>query len=579
MDNRMKTLKLSLIFALATFVVACGGDLDDDITGTDSTMRDFSLRLTPSQTTLSPGGQLTILAEIFNRDVPYLQEPVEIQFESSCAPNIFDEDGNPLPGSDENKASITPRTVKTGSGKATVTYRDKGCPGSDRITARAPLGDDGEALVAYVDIEISSASPGALEFKSAEPASIGIEGSGLPQQSTLIFVLKDNNGHPIANKEVKFALENAQGNAHLVQREALSDRNGEVSTVLRAGTTPMTARVIATALTNSGYELKTQADAVAISTGVSSQERFSISVDNMTPEAGQCDGAPIKFTVRAADRNGYPVHGQRVQFSAEAGKIDDSCTLRAPTIDDEGNSVEGSVCTVIWISQGQRPYDGRMTVLATMEGEETFTDNNGNKRYDSGEPFVSLTEAWRDDNENGVYNLGEYFVDANGNGRWDNSTVSRFKGTMCTDEAKSAGHCAAGVDVRDSMVIIMANSNLEITAIPDSFNLTEGQLGSGIISVCSVHGTGAGVARNYPPAGTELTISTGSGDAIKDASPSALITPASNAKACYVTHYNFQAEKAGQGILYIEAATPGEYCGSIINRLSVPVTVVEPPSP
>lgn len=572
MEKWMKILKFGLIAAVTALMAACGGDTLDD--GTTS---NFKLRLVPGLTTpLSSGGQMNIEAEILDHDRTYLATPVEIQFESICAPLADDGDGGVLPGDNGNKASITPAIVTTGSGRTTVVYRDKGCGVNDVITARAAVG--GENLVASFNIEILPANIGALEFKSATPASIGIEGSGLPQQSTLVFLLKDYNGNPIANKKIEFALENVQGDAQLVYREAFSDHNGEASTILRAGRTPMTARVKASTTTDTGYVLVTQADAVAISTGVSSQERFSMAVDNFSPEAGQCDGVPVEFTVRAADRDGYPVHGQVVQFSTEAGKIVDSCTLRAPTLDDDGSDLEGSVCSVTWTSQGQRPHDGRVTILATMEGEESFTDHNGNKLYDHGEPFESLPEAWRDDNENRMYDLGEEFLDANRNGVWDDADKQYFKGTLCTADARAMGHCRTGADVRQSTVIVMANSNLEVNINPTGYSIYEGGAMNGTISVCSVHGTGTSAVRNFPPAGTKIRIIGGS--TVKDIIPSGdIITPSSNARGCYVTGFTFAAGSVGMGYITVEAETPGEHCGSIISRNSALVEVRDKCSP
>jgi hypothetical protein len=46
---------------------------------------------------------------------------------------------------------------------------------------------------------------------------------------------------------------------------------------------------------------------------------------------------------------------------------------------------------------------GRSSILAHAQGEESFTDANGNGIYDFGEPFVDLPEAFLDVNEDDVY--------------------------------------------------------------------------------------------------------------------------------------------------------------------------------
>lgn len=52
-------------------------------------------------------------------------------------------------------------------------------------------------------------------------------------------------------------------------------------------------------------------------------------------------------------------------------------------------------------------YGGRTTILAFSQGEESFTDSNGNGLYDEGEPFVDRTEAFLDVNEDGVFGNAE----------------------------------------------------------------------------------------------------------------------------------------------------------------------------
>ena len=78
------------------------------------------------------------------------------------------------------------------------------------------------------------------------------------------------------------------------------------------------------------------------------------------------------------------------------------------------------------------PRNGILTVIAIADGEEAFTDLNGNGVYDqpgstnlpasyqtSGEPFIDLGEPYVDQNDDGQYGLGEPFLDVNQNGVYD----------------------------------------------------------------------------------------------------------------------------------------------------------------
>ena len=65
------------------------------------------------------------------------------------------------------------------------------------------------------------------------------------------------------------------------------------------------------------------------------------------------------------------------------------------------------------------PRDNLVTVIAVVDGEEAFADDNGNGRYDPGEYFTDLTEPFVDANDDGTWNPGELFIDTNRNQQWD----------------------------------------------------------------------------------------------------------------------------------------------------------------
>lgn len=77
----------------------------------------------------------------------------------------------------------------------------------------------------------------------------------------------------------------------------------------------------------------------------------------------------------------------------------------------------------------RNPRDGLVTLVAYASGEESYTDANGNGKYDEGEPFEDIGEPFADFNDNGSWDSGEPFVDVDGNkkydgpnGRWDGTT-------------------------------------------------------------------------------------------------------------------------------------------------------------
>lgn len=67
----------------------------------------------------------------------------------------------------------------------------------------------------------------------------------------------------------------------------------------------------------------------------------------------------------------------------------------------------------------RNPRDGLVTLVAVVDGEEAFTDLNGNGDYDSGEPFTEAAEPFVDADDDDKKGATERYLDVNGNGRWD----------------------------------------------------------------------------------------------------------------------------------------------------------------
>ena len=78
-----------------------------------------------------------------------------------------------------------------------------------------------------------------------------------------------------------------------------------------------------------------------------------------------------KITAMLADRNSNSVpDGTVVNFVAEGGKVDGSC-----------KTVDGQ-CSVTLRTQNPRPSNGRVTVLAYVEGDKSYLDKDGDGVYD-----------------------------------------------------------------------------------------------------------------------------------------------------------------------------------------------------
>ena len=319
---------------------------------------------------------------------------------------------------------------------------------------------------------------------------------------------------------------------------ALTSPAGETTTRVLSGTVASPVQVLAYAdLNGNGSqdidEPATTSKTLVASTGIPDQNSISLSSTFLNVEgAYEIDGKSASLTVRMADSFNNPVpQGTAAVFSTELGSIVSSCT-----------TVDG-LCSVNWSSQSPRssdtvdqyslpitisenldsstpnryrcpshrenhgpcpddiadpnvnppgaPRGGRSTILVTATGEESFIDRDGNGRYDQGEFWTNLTEAFIDHNEDGIYTpaqrancldptaaddvclagFEEQFVDRNTNGAFDlnNSPPAApgsslpdglFNGVLCPLADEAEGICSRElVDVRDSLVIVNAFEN------------------------------------------------------------------------------------------------------------------------
>jgi hypothetical protein len=98
------------------------------------------------------------------------------------------------------------------------------------------------------------------------------------------------------------------------------------------------------------------------------------------------------------------------------------------------------VCTSKFVSSNYRPANGRVTVLAFAQGEESFTDTDKNNIYSTGEVFTDLGEVFIDKNENGVLDtaIGEYIAGDPANGKWDGNTYVRAGAVFTLSDSSRA---------------------------------------------------------------------------------------------------------------------------------------------
>jgi hypothetical protein len=446
--------------------------------------------LTSAQT-LSAGGTTNLTATLVQSDQSLYTGSVSVTFSSAClaAGTAIIQGG---------------ATVATTTGSVVVTYVAQGCAPTDTITARATVG--GNALSATGSLTIAQATVGSIIFVSATPSSVALKGAGtttMPETSRVKFQVLDSQNNPLPAKGVTFSLNTSVGGVALSQTTATSDSSGFVEAIVNSGTVATSVRVTAVVATTT---IATQSSNLTITTGLPDQDSFSLALTCNNLETWDYQGVTTGATVYLADRYNNPVPDDTaITFQTEAGDIGSACVT------------SGGTCSVTWRSSGTRPSNGRVSILATAIGEETFGDVNGNGKFDTGDTFTNVDEPFEDNNENGLYDSGEPFRDFNLNGVYDSASVdTKFNGICSTaDSAFCSSNQSAAIGAK-AVVIMSGNTGfIKVRSANDyvdgfssasdvsAISLTN-SVSTFYVAVFDLHG-------NPMPAGTTVSISTTNG--------------------------------------------------------------------
>jgi hypothetical protein len=491
----MRKLAITSVLLAALALTACGGSDDQPFVGTGtsstgttsgtgstgtssssgyavgngsgSSFETGKLGVAPAS--IGAGGSATITATVVNTgqdNALFSGTAVTVVFNSPCFSKGTAIIAGPV------GSTLPPGTVSTLTGTAQVTYTAKGCSGTDTITATASVTSSSgttSTLTATGTITIAAAAVGSIQFVSATPATIGLKGTGLNETSTVIFKVVDSSGGPRSGVTVNFSLNTTVGGLSLSADSAVSAADGTVQTIVNSGTVHTTVAVTASIASPA---LSTNSSVLSVSTGLPASKAFSLAAggQNACPntESYNHDGVVVQLVARLADRYNNPApDGTAVAFTTDGGHVDGNCTTPLTTPGD-------GACQVNWTSANPRPVPaddsppipaaGRVTVLATAIGEESFTDVNGSGFYVTGDPFDNIGEPYRDDNENNQYDLGEYFLDFLHTGMYAPADGT-FHGITCTGSTSTSTCTTNTWPISVPVTLIMSTDAAIITIV------------------------------------------------------------------------------------------------------------------
>lgn len=391
-----KILARASAISLALLLAACGGDSDstplastggnsgaagEDGSNTDPGQEEVIAlgsgqgssfiegQIKTNITNLSPRGATTLQVSIVdaaNGNTLIADRDVNVSFRSGCITN--------------NTASIDSPVV-TGSGIAKATYTANGCAPTDTVTAFI----DGAQASASIVLSIESADADRIISQDPQFTSIAPAGSGSSSRSSeseVGFQVVDQAGDPVPGVKVSFSISGDTASpttpVTIDPPSAVSDANGDVTTLVIAGSDSTVIRVIAGIETVASGLSETQSPPIAINSTIPVESGLTLAVSNFIPDAQFTAGIEVDFTVYATDKNGQNVRGNTtVNFTTTGGSITPECPL------DQNGS-----CTVVWRSQA--PWLTKPNITATTIGE--LTAGGVGTISQTGELFISSSK-------------------------------------------------------------------------------------------------------------------------------------------------------------------------------------------
>jgi hypothetical protein len=293
----------------------------------------------------------------------------------------------------------------------------------------------------------------------------------------------------VQGQGIDFALD-IPGVADLSFTHGSTNALGVVDVSVLSKTIPTPVRVKASV---TGTALTTVSNVLAINAGLPTQNAMSFSAAAYNIDGLEKDGVTSLIRLQLNDRFGNPVpDGTAVSFVAEGASV---IPARCTTID--------AVCAVTFVSSNFRPANGRITVIAFAQGEESFSDTNGNNLFDANtaDTFSDLGEVFVDKNENDVMDVGEYIAGSPANGNWDGNVYVRASRVFTLSSSAVAPRLFEAIDRTHCSNVALA---------PFSLNIAPGGACTAFKLVCvrDSNANADAMGGNPMPAGTSLVAST-----------------------------------------------------------------------
>lgn len=280
---------------------------------------------------------------------------------------------------------------------------------------------------------------------------MGIKGSGFNEVAQVKFKVTDTQTKPVSGVSVTFSTMNLPFGT-MVSLTGTTDMLGEVVANVSTGNKIGSFSVHATLMSGT---MEADSPTIGIRGAKATNKGFSFTCSPVNLDAYHSPTPPLSFkpvcTIKLVDRFGNPVGtGTSVAFKSEAGSIPNSAPTQpfVPPLganegygtvifDTIGGPFPATDVAPLPADPAQFPYpraaepsrtdgaltrnprDGLVSIIAYVQGEEYFDDNNNNGVHDANEPFIDQGEPLVDNNDNGIWDPGETYLDTNNNNMWN----------------------------------------------------------------------------------------------------------------------------------------------------------------
>lgn len=341
-----------------------------------------------------------------------------------------------------------------GTGTITTTFQP--ASGSACLTGDVKLTatTSGSSVSKSTIVAVAGATASTVNFLNATTTLLVARNVGGEfSRSTLTFKVLSNTGKPMGSEKLIATLSSSSIKAGIQfdggttePQEITTNTDGEAKVGVLSGN--IFVPVLVTAALKGNPSVFAPSYGLSVTSGTATQKTMSLASQVASMESWGWDGVKNVLTMSVSDRLGNPLpKGTVVNFVTNHGIIGSTtggtCTLAAD-----------STCSITYssLNSSSRPLNGRVAILAYLNGEESFTDGNGDSVWQAGEPFDAIGWPYIDANENGLYDTGEQKI---GLAPADSGTCSISGYPSVANSCNTAGW-DGNVIVRKQIIVVQA---------------------------------------------------------------------------------------------------------------------------